>query len=322
MNLLTFPAPIADALRQSHWRVLVTGASGWLGQATLELLIQTFGAEWRERVVAFGSRERHWRLRDGTPVMQHPLAALGTLPRAPSLLLHFAYLTREKTGQMPIADYIATNRTLSQLVATAGAAVGVERMFVTSSGAVHAALAEAESPDPTLLYGRLKLEDEALFERFAHVTVERRVFIARLFNLSGPYINKLDSYALASFIQQARQGHIAIHASRPVIRSYTSAANLLGVAFAQLLDDSGDSFVCVETAGDCEVEVQALAEHVRAVVLPRATIDRAPMGGAAADRYVGDGQRYRQLLESFGIAEHSLRQQVTDTADYLQGLAA
>ena len=147
MNLLTFPAPIADALRQSHWRVLVTGASGWLGQATLELLIQTFGAEWRERVVAFGSRERHWRLRDGTPVMQHPLAALGTLPRAPSLLLHFAYLTREKTGQMPIADYIATNRTLSQLVATAGAAVGVERMFVTSSGAVHAALAEADSPD-------------------------------------------------------------------------------------------------------------------------------------------------------------------------------
>lgn len=322
MSLLTLPPHLSAALRGSDWRVIVTGASGWLGQAALELLIQTFGAGWRERVVALGSRERHWQLRDGTPVMQHPLAAIGTLPHAPSLLLHFAYLTREKTGQMPIADYIATNRTLSQHVATVGAAVGVERAFVTSSGAVHAALAEAESPDPALLYGRLKLEDEALFERFAHATVGRRVFIARLFNLSGPYINKLDSYALASFIQQARQGRIAIHAPHPVIRSYTSAANLLGVAFAQLLADSGYPFVRMETAGDSEVEVQALAELVRDVVLPRASIDRAPMSGASADRYVGDGQRYRQLLEFFGIAEHSLRQQVTDTADYLQGLAA
>lgn len=320
MSRLALPPSLAERLRASHWRVLVTGAGGWLGQAALELLADALGADWRTRVVAFGSSERVLVLRDGSEILQHPLAMLPTCPRQPSLLLHFAYLTREKATRMPVDAYIASNRALSRLAAEGGAAIGVERAFVTSSGAVHAARAATDDPDPGLMYGRLKLEDEALFEQFALHTPGRRAFVARLFNLSGPYINKLDSYALASFIRQARSGRIEVRARHPVVRSYTSASNLLCVALGQLLTNDAAPFLRIETAGDQDVEVGELARRVRDLVSPHAAIERAECTQTPVDHYVGDGAEYRRLMKAHGIAEHSLPRQISDTADYLARL--
>ena len=318
MNRLALPPALASRLRASDWRVLVTGAGGWLGQAALELLAETLGTDWHTRVSAFGSSERLLVLRDGSQIRQQPIALLPTLRHQPSLLLHFAYLTREKATSMPEDAYVATNRALSRLVAEGGQAIGVERAFVTSSGAARAALTAADAADPELLYGKLKLEDEALFEQFALAKPGRRAFVSRLFNLSGPYINK--PYALASFIDQARSGRIHVRATHPVVRSYTSACNLLGVAMGQLLADDAPPFLRVETAGDQQVEVGELARLVRDLVSPAATIERAECAEGPIDHYVGDGTDYRQMLGEHGIAEHSLPRQIADTAEYLARL--
>lgn len=319
MTPVALSPELAERLRGSHWRILVTGATGWLGQAALEILYQALGPTWETRVMSFGSSARSWSLRSGIQVRQQPLTRLPELNLQPSLLLHFAYLTREKTGLMATDEYIAINRSMSRLAAEGGAAVGVTRIFALSSGAVHHALAAPDDPNSSLLYGRLKLEDEALFESFALAAPERRVFLARLFNLSGPYINKLDSYALASFITQARQGHIEIKAQRPVIRSYTSAENLLNVAFGQLLAKTSEPYVCVETAGDHEIEMSELAETVRSIVNPKALVTRMGlMTSTSPDHYVGDGRRYRKLFAEHGVKEHSLERQIADTAAYLE----
>jgi UDP-glucuronate decarboxylase len=316
MNPLALPPTLAGQLQGSRWRVLVTGASGWVGRAALELLAHGFGPGWPSRVEAFGSSARRLTLRDGAEIQQRPLSALGALPPQPSLLLHFAYLTREKVAGMSPDDYIRTNREITRTVLEAGVRAGVERAVVTSSGAVHAALAAPTSPDPALVYGRLKLEDEAMFASFAQAASGRRALAVRLFNLSGPYINK--PYALSSFIEQARAGHIGVQARGPVIRSYTSAANLLGVGLGHLFSDAAEPFLCIETAGECEVEMGALAEAVRAVVNPSATLARAAPDGSPADRYVGDGRVYRALMQRYGVMEDPLPQQIADTADYLR----
>lgn len=319
MNRIALPPTLAGQLRDSRWRVLVTGASGWLGGAALELLAHGLGPGWPGRVEAFGSSARRLTLRDGTEVRQRPLSELGALPSRPSLLLHFAYLTREKMAGMSPDSYMETNREITRTVLEAGAQAGVERAVVMSSGAVHAALAAPASPDPALLYGRLKLEDEAMFASFAQAAPGRRALAVRLFNLSGPYINK--PYALTSFIEQARAGRISVQARSDVTRSYTSAANLLGVGLGHLLSDEAEPFLCIDTAGECEVEMGALAEAVRAVVNPSATIVRALQDGSPADRYVGDGRIYRALMQRHGVTEDPLPRQIGDTADYLRQFA-
>ena len=318
MTRLVLPEHTAARLRNSGYRVLVTGASGWLGQAALEMLAHTLGPRWTERVQCFGSTSRSLELRDGLVVTQRPLAEMATLPCRPSMLLHYAYLTREKVTGMSPEAYVAVNRAISRQTAEAAGRVGVDRVFLTSSGAVYAAMAAPGTTDPSLLYGHLKREDEDLFAAYATHAAGRRVMTARLFNLSGPYINKLGSYALASFIEQARRGgKIEISAAHPVIRSYTSAANLLSVAFGGLLADDGDPVLCFDTAGEREVEVQELADVVRATVNPEAAVCRTSMLPVSADRYVGDGRRYHALATDYGVLPHDLPRQVADTAEFL-----
>ncbi len=125
----------------------------------------------------------------------------------------------------------------------------------------------------------------------------------------------------SSFIEQAWAGRIGVQARGPVVRSYTSAANLLAVGVGHLLNDEAEPFLCVETAGEREVEMAALAEAVRAVVNPSATIDRAAPDGRPVDHYVGHGHAYRALMVRYGVTEDSLARQIGDTAEYLRDFA-
>ena len=73
-------AHVATKLERSGYRVVVTGAGGWIGSATLELLHKCLGAEdFARRVVAIGSSHRTLSLRDGVEVEQRPLAEIGAL---------------------------------------------------------------------------------------------------------------------------------------------------------------------------------------------------------------------------------------------------
>lgn len=218
-------------------------------------------------------------------------------------------------------EYLSTNRMMSEVTREAADRVGVDRIFFVSSGAVYGALQSAVSSESANPYATIKLEDEAHFKEFAHGRARRKVLTVRLFNLSGPYINKLGSYALSSFIEQARKQDvdttIRINAGRPVIRSYVGVGNLLDVAFARLLDDTSESYECFDTAGEREVEVLELAETVRRLVNPSVSIVRPQFSHSPIDRYVGDGTRFRSLAQGYGISLHDLNQQVSDTADYL-----
>src|SRR5271167_804969 len=91
----------AARLREGPWRVVVVGAGGWLGMATLELLHGLFGERFRDRVRCFGSSARDLALRGGVTVEQKPLSSLADLRSSPTLVLHLAFLTQEKARAMP-----------------------------------------------------------------------------------------------------------------------------------------------------------------------------------------------------------------------------
>ena len=313
---LRLPAALAAQLRASPWRFVVTGASGWLGMATLDLLHGALGAQAAQRVLAFGSAARELRLRDGWRVQQQPLAALNELPAAPTLLLHYAFLTRDRVAGMPLGDYVSANRALSAQVAQACARLGVGGALVLSSGAVYAADGTPAHDLQANPYGVLKLEDEAHFAHWAEAAGATLV-LPRLFNLSGPYINKLDTYALATLIGAALAGEpMRIRAAHAVVRSYTAVHDLLTLALRRLAAGGG-GVLRFDTAGEREVEIGELAEEVRRVLGAAVAIERPPRDVARVDRYVGDGAAYAALLREAGIAPQTLAQQIASTADDL-----
>src|SRR5439155_10231848 len=88
----------------------ILGATGWLGQATLEILETALGPQSMERVIAFGSRSREIKLRTGRSVRIHSLDNLVNLAdEMRYVFLHYAFLARDKVATYSFDDYIAAN---------------------------------------------------------------------------------------------------------------------------------------------------------------------------------------------------------------------
>jgi nucleoside-diphosphate-sugar epimerase len=142
------------------------------------------------------------------------------------------------------------------------------------------------------------------------------LLIPRIFNVGGPYINRVRAYALGDFIAQALTGDvIRIQARRPVIRSYVHVHELARVILDLALGASGPT--SFDTAGPEVVEMADLAHAVGRALDRPLDIDRPPME-AGEDRYVGDGRLYQAALARSGATPVGLDQIIRDTADFMQ----
>ena len=224
---LSFSSKLADIVRASACRYVVTGVNGWMGKATLEMLHQALGADFAARVTALGSRHTQSSLADGQTYAVHPLLEWQLPSDQPAIIFHYAFLTKDKVGGISTEEYVERNEAISRAVRTWVNTGNVRGVVMPSSGAVYDFL-HAKSRDPAaLLYGQLKYNDELAFSSACEAS-SSTLIMPRLFNLSGPYINKFDSYALASFIFQILSAKpVTIHARRPVIRSYYFIGDLL-----------------------------------------------------------------------------------------------
>ncbi len=304
---------VADAIQASEARIVIAGAGGWIGLATLDLLKAAIGDRWRDRVHCFGSAARTLTLRDGESIEQSALADLSALAPAPTILLHLAFLTKERAETLDEATYRAANRSIDSSILAALDPIGVKAILVASSGAAVRADDPAAS-HAMRLYGSLKRDQERTFADWATRT-NRRAVIARLFNLSGPYINKQHSYALSAFILDALAGGpIRVHAPHRVVRSYVAIRELMSLAFAMLLDERA-AVVRFDSGGEA-MEMQAIAEAV-AGQFGDLAVDRPAIDPERFDDYRGDSQTYSQLLAEHRIVPMPFARQLAETVDYL-----
>jgi nucleoside-diphosphate-sugar epimerase len=306
----------ARRLVEGGARVVVTGASGWIGLATLEMLHGLLGESFQSRVACFGGRARRLSLREGVEVAQAPLEALDELAAVPSLVLHLGFITQGPQMTLGAGDYVAANKALAQRVISALDRIGAEAVFLASSGAAYLA-DPGGGPQSKELYGWLKVQDEDAFSRWG-AERGKTVATARIFNLAGPYMNRRLTYALACFIADALAGRpITVRATHPVYRSYTAIEELMSVAFGALTASPSRAFA-FDTAGEETLEMGELADCVAAALGSSHRVVRPQMhAGAAADRYVGDGAAYTALGRELAVARTSFSDQIRQTADYM-----
>lgn len=306
-----------QALARSNARIVVTGAGGWLGLATLDLLRDALGSSFDARVLAFGSAERVLKLRGGE-IVQRPLAELGALPAQPTWVLHLAFLTKDRAAAMSDEAYRAACLDIRAQVLDTLDAIDARAVFVASSGAATRADDDSAARDMRL-YGSLKRDDETAFAAWADRT-GRRAVIARIFNITGPHINKLGAYAIASFILDALADRpIAVRAPRDVVRGYVAIRELMSLVLV-LLGERADGTIQFDSGGTA-LELGEVAATV-ARALGGGPVERAAITEPVADRYAGDGVAYAGLLARHDIPAIPLDQQVVETARYLSTVGA
>lgn len=317
VKTLEFTEDIRESLLSRDAPVIVTGASGWLGQAALEMLEATYGRQFQTRIMAFSNTPKPIMLRSGTVIMAQRFAELANLILPPAIILHCAFLTREHAKLQPVADYAAANREIRRVMLSAIARNGALGVFVPSSGAVYGADRSLEGDESANPYGVLKLEDEAAFADIA----QRLGFpctVLRVFNLSGPFINKVSSYALASMIHDVQAGGpIQLRADIPVWRSYAAVDDVINLAMALLL--RGERLAPFDTAGDEQIEIGDLARRVALRLgVPEMLIIRPELTGGRGSVYLGEGGVFFAQADKAGLALRPLDEQIANTAIYMQ----
>ena len=313
------PDNLRSRLAEPRLDFLVIGGGGWIGRAVLDVLASTLGRRtFEERVRVLGSSTRRISIAPGWEVDCLALERWRELAPRRSLVFHNGFLTREKVAQLPEQTYIATNRAISDHVAALCTAWEPEGLFLPSSGAAYSADGGLERDLGLNPYGALKVEDE---QRFSSLLAGRAAYVApRIFGLSGEYINKTASYALADLILQLkRTQQISLRAEGSVYRSYVYVGDLIALSLEIMLDGARphETF---DTAGAKIVEVGELADRI-CILLghPNAPIHRQWREGVRADRYVGDFNRMAALAERHEVPLLPLDEQIIRTAEFLSG---
>ena len=332
---MRFPETLAEQLRDNPCEIVLTGGGGWIGQATLEMLDDALGGALPARLRVFGSNARDLQLRSGKKIPCQSLEQIQSVGKGAKLFFHCAFLTKDRLQDQSVDAFIAGNKAISHVVASAIDACDARGLFMPSSGAVYkkgtciqressapnGATAPAYVLDDDLQanpYGVMKRQDEERFIKLAALK-KMPVSIPRLFNLAGPFINKIELYALASMITSCRSGQgITIRAPHRVFRSYIHVADLVTLGFDMLLNPRSDDVAIFDTAGEVTLELSELAYAIRKVLdKPDTVIHRPEVVMDKDDRYVGQAEQFSRMMRSHGLTMRDINVQIHDTAEYL-----
>lgn len=309
------PVELLRPLLAGDERFAITGATGWFGRTALDLLDDVLQEQAGDRVTAYASRSSTVRTARGRSVTVRPLSELADGPEPATHLLHFAFLTRDRTAQLGVPEYVQQNLQITLAMLQAIALTRPRGLFTASSGAVYDRAGGLTVDLSTNAYGALKRLDE-LALRQAVTDVGGTPVVARVFNVAGRGITKPDLYALGSLITMAHSGGpLQVRARGRVLRSYMGVDEVIALGLWAMLSDEPAVF---DSAGDV-VEVGELAHLVATLHdLPVGAIERALEAGQPEDRYTGDPRQIQDLAQRSGLRLRPLSELVIETSQWLR----
>ena len=292
-------------------KVLVTGATGWLGRETVARVIEgKFEGVTQSDLLLASSNGRDLEL-DSLGV--YPTVALETLSHRESTnslegLVHLAFITKDKTTQYSFSEYVAKN---IELISAACEIIERDKpkwVVVVSSGAIiDRATLEIENNVVRNPYGFCKRIEEALIAESAR-KVGANIVIGRLWGGTGLYMPVTRAYAISDFIESAKEsGAIRINSGGEVLRRYCDAGDFMEVLVRSAIQ--GDTTTL--DSGGSIIEVGELAKLISAR-LGEISISRSEVP-TAVDDYYPRGSEFEELAKSVGVQLHGIDEQVLRT---------
>jgi nucleoside-diphosphate-sugar epimerase len=277
-------------------RVMVVGATGWMGKA-VQYLLRQIDCE----VLLLGSprsREvRPWDIAIARAFKADGLVFLaGVTPDIGQTIGRDAYVTRlsEVSTVLEQSLDIPSLRWISY----------------ASSGIVEAPPREGGS-EARDAYRAAKAREEALVGGAAGARLIAQIY--RIYSLSGPFVTRPRNYALFDLIRQAKSGVIHVSARSAVWRNYTSVIDLAAV----MLSSSTRHRSEILPTGGTPIELRDLASVIAHAVNPSATIRSLPEVGTP-DLYYAVGKDWDQRCSELHLASQTLESQIRASALWLR----
>ena len=308
---------LESALARTRGRLAITGATGWLGLALAEMAARAGLTPENGRLRLFASRAGSLPVTGGALPLE-ALAGARLLDGEGWILVHLAGLGKERTREMSAKDFVGANDAILRAALALLSQAEAPRVVYSSSGGVYGpdGLVVSGESEP---YGYMKSLQEA--EVIAWCAARSiPAIVPRVFNVGGPWGNKLGLYALSSLTMAALgDGPIPIMATGPVFRSYVHIEEMMAILIDHVTRIDAAPAVPFDTAGRETVELGDLAAMVcEAVGADPGRIVRAYDPSRPASWYVGAGRHYRLAAATSGLDAIKLTHIVADTVAALK----
>lgn len=284
--------------------IAISGASGWLGNQTIDV-IENIAS--KESPLLFTSNGRDIFL--GSSGKRPTKSFLESqTPVSLEGFIHLAFLTRDKVEAIGLKDFISTNMSLISKACQIIESSKPKWIVTVSSGAIlDRSSGELESNIETNPYGFCKRVEELLIMQSAK-KVGANVVIGRLWGASGKYMPPNPAYALSDFIISAHKDKkITIKSGGEVIRRYVDASEFMEVLIKAAI--AGQSLLI--NSGGPRVEIGELATLV-AQHFTEVIIERSPKK-MTVDDYYPRGEEFERLASALGITLSDVKTQVSET---------
>ena len=286
-------------------KILVTGASGWLGRETIQLLAETLGDMFANKVILVGSIDRLIRV-NKTDYLVVAIDSENLKSVNFGIILHLAFLSQDKVEQFGAKKYTDANEYLTNSMLQMTLASGARYVFIASSGAAAAHILENQKHIGKKLYGQLKLKAE---NRFLALT-SLQVLIGRIWSISGNQIQEPLKYAIGDFIHQAvNTGTITLAGSALSTRTYIDAKQMMTGYVLQLLT-SKDSLL---NSGGQTTDLYGLANQVLRTFSPSGLLIPSELQNKPPDYYVSPDKYMNEILNYYSVEILSLEAQIENT---------
>jgi nucleoside-diphosphate-sugar epimerase len=297
---------LRDALEKSD-RIVITGASGWLGQSLLHELNLADPTLLPDRVLALGSFTRQIELLDGTTVEIREWNDDDAENFHPTIAVHLAYLTADQFQANGAEQYIATNEGMTRRGLALQALPGLRAFMFASSGA--ATVAGDNTPLGSHPYSQQKADDESAY--LSSVAASSTPTLAsRLWSVSGPYCTRPQAYAFSDMVVRAlAKQPLEVKARGEVRRRYVDAGEFLAACLS--LNLRGGTGI-IDSAG-VEVEMRELGAAITSELggtLIASEIDMT----VAPDLYLADPASMAAAAKELNITFTELSGQIAFTS--------
>lgn len=287
--------PSVSSILSSNERILLIGARGWFGQTAQEMI-----KDCGHKLLISSSKG------EGLDVWSEELVERFK----PTVVLNFAFLTRDKLGIYGRDKYIEINSNLIKRMQYAGNLPSVKHLITVSSGASLSVDAR-NGVNSKEIYGALKrIEEKAAM---SCKNKDRSVTILRTFSVSGPFFGNGDQYAFSSFVKQAiERKEIEVVSHSLVLRRYVSVGDLLAVGLQRLVN----GWTGIIESGGQLVELGDLARSIAnylGVPLRERKLDSNP---SVSDYYSKDDS-WEESLKETAFKPLTLLEQVQAVYEYI-----
>ena len=295
---------ILEHLKEDE-KILITGASGWLGRETIALLAEIFGDQFSNKVILAGSTSKLIKV-NKTDYSVIAVDSITLTKLKFGIILHLAFLSQDKVDQIGAEKYIHVNEELTHSIFQITLMTGAKYVFVASSGAAAAHILEDQKHAGKKLYGELKLKAE---NRFLALN-SAHVLIGRIWNISGNQIQEPLKYAIGNFIHQAiNAGTITLVGSAHSTRTYIDAKQMMTGYILQLLT-SKDNLL---HSGGATTELSGLAKRVLLKYNPSGLLVLSEQQNQLPDYYVSPDNKMVEILNRCSVEHLNLDEQIENT---------